>query len=236
LNIIIAMAGEGSRFKSAGFSMPKHDILVRGRTLFEWSVLSLQNFFSEKFYFVGRKGNWDTARLKDSCQRMGLIQPNFIELADQTKGQADTVNQALARIEAPNEPLIIYNIDTYVEPEVILPSDIKGDGWIPVFEAQGDRWSFCVVSPQGRVLEVAEKKRISNLATVGLYYFSSGLTFAKCYSNYTFSKYPEQFVAPLYDSLLNDGSSQVFATTLPASAVHVLGTPEDVRQFAPEFG
>jgi dTDP-glucose pyrophosphorylase len=215
--------------------MPKHEIIVRGRSLFEWSVISLQNFFSEKFIFVGRKSNWNKKNLSLDCRRLGIKHFEFIELAVSTMGQADTVNQALKQIGGDGESLMVYNIDTYVQPEALVSGDIKGEGWIPVFEAEGDRWSFCVLNQDGLVTEVAEKRRISNLATVGLYYFKTGAIFRECYQKYDFSQYPEQFVAPLYNILISDDRSQVFATTLPSAAVHVLGTPEDIRQFAPEF-
>lgn len=229
------MAGEGSRFKSAGYSMPKHEIVVRGRSLFEWSVTSLENFFAEKFIFVGRKNYWQTEKLALDCQRLGIGQFEFIELTSATKGQAETVSRALSQIGGDEDSLIIYNIDTYVQSEALRPDAIKGAGWIPVFEAEGDRWSFCLLNQDGLVTEVAEKRRISNLATVGLYYFETGAIFKRSYQNYNFSQYPEQFVAPLYNSLISDGQSRVFASILSSSAVHVLGTPEDVRQFAPEF-
>lgn len=59
-----------------------------------------------------------------------------------------------------NSELLIYNIDTYVEPDVLTPQSIQqgSDGWVPCFQAAGDHWSFLNPDKDGWAIEVAEKK------------------------------------------------------------------------------
>lgn len=230
MNIVIAMAGEGSRFRSAGFSVPKHEIVVQGRSLFEWSLRSLLNFRDHHVVFVGRKDNWNIQTVEGCAARLGFESVACVELTERTAGQADTVMHARPALRRDDSGLLVYNIDTYVEPQVLRPEMIRGAGWLPVFEAAGDKWSFCVLDGAGRVSAVAEKRRISSLASIGLYYFNSFQRFEQALQEYDFAGYKEQFVAPLYEVLLRAGE-EVYSDVLPAHAVHVLGTPEDVHAF-----
>ena len=235
MNVIITMAGEGLRFRAAGFSCPKHKIVVKGCTLFEWSLLSLKNFFDFKFIFVTRRDNDDGAFIREKTEVLGVSQVNIIELDGPTSGQAETAFLGGALIGRGAEPLAIYNIDTYVEPDQLSPDSIAGDGWIPVFEAEGDKWSFVRFGDDYRVTEVAEKRRISGFGTIGLYYFKSFHLFERCYQKFSFSGYKERFVAPLYNALLENGASEVYTHIIDKKAVHVLGTPEDVISYWPGF-
>jgi dTDP-glucose pyrophosphorylase len=234
MNILITMAGDGRRFQEIGFRVPKHEISVRGKSLFEWSMKSLENFYSSRFFFVTRKEHNAKKFVESKCARLGIRNCDIFELEKKTSGQAETALLVENRID-PQEPCAIFNIDTYVEPAALHPEEIRGDGWIPVFKAPGDRWSFCKTDSSGKVLEIAEKNRISDLATIGFYYFSSFALFKSCYESFSFREYKEKFVAPLYAELLGKSKFSVFAPEIDAGQVHVLGTPEDVREFCPEF-
>ena len=235
MNILITMAGDGSRFRKIGFSSPKHMIEVKGRSLFSWSLSSFENFFENDFVFITRAEHKTIPFIEKECAELGIQRFGCLELSAPTAGQAETAMLAQRLIQRPNEPIIIYNIDTYVEPAALRPEMIRGDGWVPVFEAQGERWSFCSFDETGLVNGIAEKRRISNYATIGLYYFKSFELFSDCYHSYDFGGYPERFVAPMYEVLLRDGKRRVYSDVIAQSAVHVLGTPEDVREFYPAF-
>jgi len=233
-NIIITMAGEGSRFKKAGFDEPKHMIEVKGKTLFEWAILSLKNFFDEKFIFITRKHHNTTDFIKKKCADLGIKDFAIKELDYLTEGQASTVLKSEELIPDLNEEIIIYNIDTFVEPDQLHPKDIKGDGWVPAFKAEGDRWSFVKFDSDEKVTKVTEKIRISNFGTIGLYYFKSFNLFKKIYEEYNFEEIKEKYIAPIYNKLINK-NLKVHTEILDNSSVHVLGTPEDVVEFWPEF-
>ena len=80
--------------------------------------------------------------------------------------------------------LLIYNIDTYVEANAMNSAELKGDGFIPCFQAEGDHWSFVRLDENGEVVEIKEKERISNYCTLGAYYFKSCKLYEELYKEF----------------------------------------------------
>jgi len=235
MNIIITMAGEGARFRKAGFSILKHMIEVKGKSLFEWALSSLSNFFGETFIFITRKSYNSTAFIREQCKASG-VQNIFIKEIDfTTKGQAATALEAGECIKNINDDVAIYNIDTYVAPDELAPEYIKGDGWVPAFKVDGDRWSFVKFTEDLKVTEITEKIRISEYGTIGFYYFKSFALFKRCYASYRFKGYKEEYIAPLYNEIIRDRSLELYTHIVDKNSVHVIGTPEDVTIFWPEF-
>lgn len=230
------MAGLGSRFTNIGFTVPKHEIFANGKTLFEWSMLSLTDFFGEKFVFIARKGGYNSKFIDSACARLGIERYSILELDYLTDGQAATALLADSEFTK-DEPVIIYNIDTYVCEDSIKRTEVTGDGFIPVFRAEGDKWSFIKVDEDGQIIDVVEKKRISDLATIGFYYFKSWQMYCDYYNKYADaikSEYREVYIAPLYHYMLKDGLSLGYSI-IESDSVHVLGTPEDVSEFASDY-
>lgn len=235
MNIIITMAGEGRRFKEIGITTPKHMIAVKGKTLFEWAMFSLENFYDKQFIFITQKDYNAGPFILEKSQSLGIKKIYIQELGVITKGQAETALAAGEVISDQNEEIMIYNIDTYVEPHQLKPEHIKGDGWVPAFEAEGERWSFVKIDKDFRVIDVTEKIRISNYATIGLYYFKSFKLYQRLYSEYTFDNKKERYIAPLYSLMIHDRTFSIYSHIIDKNAVHVLGTPEDIKQFDPGF-
>lgn len=134
-----------------------------------------------------------------------------------------------------NNGLLIYNIDTYVEAGEMNYQELKGDGFIPCFKAQGDHWSFVRLDENGKVVEIKEKKRISNYCTLGAYYFKSCKLYQDLYNEYYGVKRDdlvngEKYVSPLYDYLLTK-NGEIYISDVNPEKVHVLGTPEELKQF-----
>jgi dTDP-glucose pyrophosphorylase len=231
MNIIITMAGEGSRFKAAGYTAPKFRVEVRGLTLFEWSVRSLQNFYPSHFIFIAQKTDDAKSFIKDRCDALGVRSYTIEELNGPTAGQAETVLKAENILSDSERPLLIYNIDTSVDPSALQPSLISGDGWVPSFKCEGTHWSFVDFDCAYRVTNIKEKERISEFGTIGLYYFSSFTLFRECFRRCSYSGYKERYVAPLYAEMLKMPQKLVMTTVIPSHMVHPLGTPEEVRRF-----
>lgn len=235
-SILITMAGRGERFRRAGFRVPKFMVEVRGRCLFDWALDSLSSFapVTEDIVFACLGEHDAGAFVRSHSLTAGFPEPQIYTLDELSDGQATTALLAGVQLRHPDLPLIIYNIDTYVEPWALSPSHAAGDGWIPCFEAEGDHWSFAVIASDGAVLDVAEKRRISSHATVGLYHFSSFHLYRRIYQHHyrpgARLDANERYIAPLYRTLLDSGA-RVTATVIPAAAVHALGTPEEVAAF-----
>lgn len=236
-NIIITMAGRGSRFYKAGYNQPKYEIVAHNKSLFEWSMSSLLNFISpeSRIIFVCLKENDSRKFIKANMESFACVDVHILELDDVTDGQATTA--WLSRhLWKPDAALLIYNIDTYVEPYALTIQDIKpgSDGWIPCFQAAGDHWSFAKLGEDGWVVEVAEKRRVSDLATIGLYWFKFGEQYIESYERF-FSDDSnlvngERYIAPLYADMIAHGS-HVSVSDLPLESVHVLGTPQELNAF-----
>lgn len=235
LTVVITMAGLGSRFRKAGYTVPKYQIEAHGRTLFEWSMESLKGFENPEndYIFVVRKEDESEAFIRDACKKMGICNVKVIGIDYLTDGQATTAMLA-KDVWDPDSALMIYNIDTYVEAYEMREEQIAGDGFIPCFHAAGEHWSFAKLDENGKVVEVREKERISDNCTLGAYYFKSCRLYEQLYNEYYSSEEKlekgEKYVAPLYNYLISTGG-EVRISIVDYDRVHVLGTPEELNYF-----
>ena len=233
------MAGAGSRFAKIGINKPKHEITAFGKSLFTWSMESLTDFFQYEFIFIHRTENFNKEFIVEECRKLGIAKTTFIPLNEITSGQATTVMMCNDFIDN-QESICIYNIDTYVEPNEILEDKIIAncEGYLPSFEAEGDKWSFVKTEENSnKVIDVSEKIRISNLGTIGFYYFKKWIDFKTISvekQNEIIKNYKENYIAPMYKYLIEDKKS-VYTSIIPNNKIHVLGTPEDLTDFCPNF-
>lgn len=237
MKVVITMAGAGSRFRKAGYNQPKHEIEVNGKSLFEWSMSSLEDLFYEDFIFIVRQGFYNKQNLEQLINKIGIKTYQIHELSELTSGQASTVMSAASLIND-NDEIAIYNIDTYIEPMNILKADMTNcDGHITVFNAPGDHWSFVAIDDSGNVTDVVEKKRISDYASVGFYYFAKFADFKNVYEKYSeqiIADYSEVYIAPMYHYLLEQ-NKQITIKLIPYESVHALGTPVELESFKERY-
>lgn len=240
IDVVITMGGLGSRFRKMGYTVPKYMIEAKGKTLFEWSMISLEGYKEQvdKYIFVAMKDESCDVEgfVKEKCAELGLPDCHVILLDYLTDGQATTAMLA-QKYWNPEHALLIYNIDTYVEAGEMNSVELKGQGFIPCFRAPGDHWSFVRLDESGKVVEIKEKQRISDHCTLGAYYFKSCKLYKELYEEYYSSNETlvngEKYVAPLYDYLLSKGG-EIYISDVPADKVHVLGTPEELQAFLDE--
>lgn len=229
------MAGEGSRFKKAGYAIPKFMIEVKGKTLFEWSLDSLSDYAKHisKYIFITQKKDCAKEFIEIKCKNYNITNLNIIELNYLTDGQATTCMSAIPYCKL-DEPIFIYNIDTYIEPGAMKCSQILEDGHIPCFNAEGNHWSFVSVDENNLAIKISEKKRISNNCSVGAYYFSTANLFKEMYEEYYANPSNivngEKYIAPMYNYMIEKGK-KVSISLIENSKVHVLGTPEELNKF-----
>lgn len=237
IDIVITMGGLGSRFRKMGYTVPKYMIDAKGKSLFEWSMISLEGFADSvaQYIFIAMKDDsCDVEKfISEKCEGLGLKNYHVIILDYLTDGQATTAMMA-AKYWNPNNALLIYNIDTYVEAGEMNAAQLHGDGFIPCFQADGDHWSFVRLDDSGKVVEIKEKQRISNYCTLGAYYFKSCQLYKDLYDEYYGQTQElvngEKYVAPLYDFLLSK-NGEIFISDISPEKVHVLGTPEELQEF-----
>lgn len=237
LDIVITMGGLGSRFRKMGYTVPKYMIEAKEKTLFEWSLISLEGYRDSayQYIFIAMKDEQNDveAFINAKCIGMGIENYHVIILDYLTDGQATTAMMA-QKYWNPEHALLIYNIDTYVEAGEMNSAELRGDGFIPCFQAEGDHWSFVRLDENGKVVEVREKERISNYCTLGAYYFSTCQLYTNLYDEYYGIEREmvngEKYVSPLYDYLLSKGGD-IYISDIATDKVHVLGTPDELNAF-----
>ncbi|KAI4448501.1 hypothetical protein C823_003021 [Eubacterium plexicaudatum ASF492] len=240
IDVVVTMGGLGSRFRKMGYTVPKYMIEAKGKTLFEWSMESLAGYAEDvkQYIFIAMADK--KADVEDfiwtKCGKIGLKNCRVHIIDYLTEGQAATAMLASLYWERDNA-LLIYNIDTYVEAGEMCSSELRGDGFIPCFQAEGDHWSFVRTDGSGRAVQIREKCRISEHCTIGAYYFKSCGLYERLYREY-YSREGnlvngEKYVAPLYNYLLEQGG-EVYISDVSQEKVHVLGTPEELRIFMEE--
>lgn len=236
MTVIITMAGLGTRFRKAGYQLPKYMIEAKGKTLFEWSMDSLldYNSYVKTYIFVVREEDHAASFIEEKFVSYDIQNIRIVELDHVTGGQAESCMLAIPYCSQ-EDAVIVYNIDTYVEANILKYADISGDGYAPCFQAFGDHWSFVKLDESGNAVEVREKKRISDNCTLGAYYFSSAALFQQLYEEFykDYMENNEKYIAPLYNLMIEKGMS-VRISIVDDKKVHVLGTPEELREFLNE--
>jgi HAD superfamily hydrolase (TIGR01509 family) len=231
LNILIPMAGAGSRFEKAGFTFPKPLIEVKGKPMIQVVVENLN--MKANYIYVVQKSHREKYNL-DAL--LSLITPGckIVETEGMTEGAACTALLAKEHINT-DAPLFFANSDQFVEWDsnefMYKMNETDADGGIVSFTATHPKWSFAKVDEQGLVTEVAEKKPISDIATVGYYYWKNGSDFVK-YAEQMIEKNirvnNEFYVAPCFNEAIGDGKQ---IRTFHVDGMHGLGTPEDLNEF-----
>jgi len=233
--LAITMAGRGSRFVAAGYDRPKYEIMALGLPLFDWSMLSLEAFRKDGWGF--RFATRDSAAedfVRSRCAVLGITDIGFLHLDEVTDGQATTALM-VAETAPADAPFAVYNIDTFVRPHAMTPPAPQScAGWIPCFPAPGDGWSFARCDDAGEVVELREKQRISDHATVGFYWFDSAARYRDAYVSYYAvagrEEKGERYIAPLYNQIIAEGG-RVSIIDLAMDDVGMLGTPDQVDAF-----
>lgn len=235
MEVVITMAGLGSRFQKVGYKEPKFMIKALGKTLFEWSMDSLigLNDDNVKYTFIVRKECKAKDFIEEKVKKYNIKKYNIIEIDYLTDGQATTCMLAKEYWDK-KDSLLVYNIDTYIEPYEIKKEDFIGDGFIPCFKAEGNHWSFVKTDDNGKVIEVREKERISDNCTIGAYYFKSCELFEDLYNEFYIKNKSlegqEKYIAPLYNYML-EKNMPLYISLIPSERVHVLGTPDELNEF-----
>lgn len=232
IKVIMPMAGRGSRYSIEGWSTPKPFIKIAGRPMFLWALESLRSLPVEEIIFVVLQEHMETYNLTSI---LAVVQLPFriITIPDVTDGQLCTVLAAKEFIN--NESgLLIISSDTLVVGNLNDQINELGQtpgGVISVANLPGEQWSFAKTDFNGRVTEVAEKIRISNHASTGLYYFNPGFEFVRIAEEMIEKNERsrgEFYVIPAYKVFIDQGFNVIISK---ASAMWDMGTPEAKDRF-----
>lgn len=237
INIVIPMAGAGSRFAKEGYADPKPLIKINGIPMIQVVIENLKSKIDCKFFFICQEEHVIKYGLKEKLNQYAPGS-EIIKINGITEGAACTVLKAEAFINN-NTPLMIANSDQYIDIKIdqyleqMTSQDI--DGLIMTMTANDPKWSFIEISPKNYVTRVVEKEVISNEATVGIYNFSKGKDFVKAAKSMIENNdrtNNEFYVAPAYNYLIKDGFKVGYYNIgSEANGMYGLGTPEDLNLF-----
>jgi len=232
MNVLIPMAGAGSRFETTGYTFPKPLIEVNGKPMIQVVVENLN--IDAKHIFIVQKEHYEKYNLRYLLNLITNDNCDIIQVEGVTEGAACTTLLAKEFIDN-GDPLVIANSDQFVEwdSNEFMYSMIADniDGGILSFEATHPKWSFAKLNQEGFVEEVAEKKPISNIATAGIYYWNKGSDYVK-YAEQMIEKNirtnNEFYVCPVFNEAIGDNQR---VKVFPIEKMWGLGTPEDLRFF-----
>jgi len=235
MNILIPMAGAGSRFQQAGYTFPKPLIDVKGKPMIQVVAENLN--IDATFIYVVQKEHREKYNL-DTL--LNLITPNckIVEVTSITEGAACTTLLAKEYIDT-DEPLLMANSDQFVDWDSnefmykMVEQDL--DGGMLTFRSTHPKWSFAKIDENGYVTEVAEKKTISDIATVGIYYWKHGsdyVKFAEQMIEKNIRVNNEFYICPVFNQAIEDGKR---IKTFDVPAMWGLGTPEDLKHYIENY-
>lgn len=240
VNVIIPAAGQGSRFAEAGWKKPKPFIDVDGQIMLEHVIGNVTPTEGTATVILRQDHLLAHPKIAHKLQNSGHRIATVREL---TEGTASTVLSA-RQIFDNDHPMMVANSDQLVDFDVndFIEDCIqrKLDGSILVFQdpTMDPKWSFVKVDEAGLVLEVAEKKPISDLATVGIYLFTKGKDFVSAALDMMIANdrvNNEFYTCPVYNYMIRKGS-RIGIYEVPMKSMAGLGTPDDLLQFLQERG
>jgi capsule biosynthesis phosphatase len=231
VNYVICAAGQGSRFEKHFPGIPKPLIKLNGRYLIDWSLDSLPIFADDTLIFITQKTHNVKAKLYDHVKnRFPFNKVEWLEIEGLTSGQLETALLA-KKLYDKHSSLAIFNCDTFFQSKTLLNfiNNPSVEGIIPCSQEKGDSWSFCKVDKEDNVTDVTEKNRISDLVSVGLYFFRDLHKFIKLAEEYLKKQTKaETYVAPFCKEYLAQGLKLVVDRV---SLFKPMGTVEQIQDY-----
>jgi UDP-N-acetylglucosamine diphosphorylase / glucose-1-phosphate thymidylyltransferase / UDP-N-acetylgalactosamine diphosphorylase / glucosamine-1-phosphate N-acetyltransferase / galactosamine-1-phosphate N-acetyltransferase len=241
MNIVIPMAGEGSRFKNEGYKKPKPFIDVAGKPMI-MRVLDNLKIPGGNFILIGRKKHLEQEnRLVNEI--INNYNATFVAIEKLTEGTACTILYARKYINN-DEPLLIANADQIVD--IDITNFIKNckernlDGSILTFieNSKDSKWSYAKINDYSLVTEVKEKMAISEYATIGIYLFSKGKDFINSAIDMIVQNdrvNNEFYTCPVYNYMISENKS-IGIFNIEYDKMHGIGTPTDLNNYLSYLG
>jgi len=240
MNVVLPIAGRGSRFVQAGYSLPKPLIPVHGIPMIEAVVRNIRPSTPHRFVFVALREHLEHLGMRETLERVAPG-ARVVAVDAVTEGAACTVLLARAFIDS-DEPLMIANSDQWVDVSIDRYLDSmeqnRADGLIMTMKATDPKWSFVGLDLAGLVTRVVEKEAISDEATVGIYNFRRGRDFVRAADRMIARNARvngEFYVAPTYNELINEGARvTIHNVGIEGDGMYGLGVPADLERFLAE--
>ena len=237
VNIVIPMAGAGSRFANAGYKEPKPLIPIFNKTMIEVVVSNLTPKREHRFIFVCQNEHIKEYDLKDKLSKLDK-DVEIIGIDEITEGQlctvlkaSDFINNEEALMTANSDQYIDFDINDYLE----YMESKEYDGLIMTMTSKDEKWSYAKIDDNGIVIETAEKKVISNEATVGIYNFKAGKDLVKAADKMIQDNIRvngEFYICPVYNYLIKEGyKTGIYNIGEEYNGMYGIGIPKDLEFF-----
>jgi NDP-sugar pyrophosphorylase family protein len=245
VNIVIPMAGRGSRFavNPEKYPMPKPFIPVHGKPMIQVVAENLAPKTREyRFIFICQNDHIRDYKL-DTCLPSfcpGAKEVIVLGIDGVTDGMACTVLEARDYINN-DEALMVAGSDQWIAIDVDDYLDYidqqEADGMLMTMTVPDldPKWSYAKSDDRGWVTETAEKNPISKDANIGIYNYAKGSDFIASVDEMMekgdmFGT--EYYIAPAYNYLISEGKKiVVYDTGLENEGVHGIGIPADLERF-----
>ena len=237
--IVIPMAGLSSRFFKAGYNVPKYQLMLDDKTVFAHSLLSFKAYFASELFLIIIRDVYNTHDfVVQQLEQLAIKNYHICVLQDETQGQAHTVYLGLQSLAlTQDEPIYIFNIDTFRH-EFVKPNLAQTcEGYLEVFRGEGEHWSFIELDENDTVIRTTEKERISDLCSDGLYYFKSARLFQQLFEFSQANRLHikgELYIAPMYNLMIQQ-NMQVCYVLIELSQIDFCGTPDEYQALLKKY-
>lgn len=231
---LIPMMGKSSRFISAGYAIPKFMLPIGNSNLFSKAVASFKEYFADElFVFTIPNDDSLSAWIINQVNTLGVANHHIIKLNNSTNGQADTIAQSINKISSSNlSDINIFNIDTILHSFNKLRHD-SYDGYLEVFNGEGEHWSFAKINHVDEVISTAEKERISSHCSNGFYNFKNSEIFMEGFNKQLehnkLTNAGELYIAPIYNFLISLGYKFI-VKHIEKEDISFSGTPTEYEE------
>lgn len=221
MNLIFTMAGNYSRFKEAGFKIPKYLLPWESSNILNHTIGLMRSGFDNIFLIANKKDNQYFDHIKMILKVYDIPFDNLI-IIDDTQSQNESAYKGISSIkEKLDGPLFIHNVDTLLYKRdfiAIKKLILNCSGYIDIFKSNNHNYSY-VISENQIINNVAEKILISDNASSGLYGFKNLDTYLKYYK--------KGFIIDMFKDLIEDNHSILHGNIHSEKDTIVLGTPSE---------
>jgi dTDP-glucose pyrophosphorylase len=238
MQVLYLCAGPDQAYVDSGFPYPKNLTEIHGQPIIERVVRSQPDLtrHAKRIVFAIRRSEDERFHTGDVA-RLLLPEARVCLVEDGLHGAACSALLTVEELE-PEEPLLIVNGDQLILedlwPHVEKFRKLKLDGGIIVFEAVHPRWSYVKCDSEGFVIEAAEKRPISKMATAGVYYFSR----ARAAMDAIVSMIKKDasvdgrfYVCPAYNEMILQ-QARIGVSQIPAHSYVSFASPQGMHDFA----
>ena len=231
VNVVIPMAGFGTRFPKEKYYLPKPLIDINGKPMITRAIESLD--IDGQYYFVLR--NDDFLKIIQDVISKTVKSPIFKVIDSKTEGPACSVLLLKDYINNDNE-LITANCDQIMEwnNKLFFHNVRLYDGAVVTYYSDTDKNSYVKLDRAGKVVKFAEKEVISNISLNGIHYWKKGNYFVNStelmISANDRAPNGEFYIAPSYNYMIDQGYD-IGIFHIPIEQHHAVGVPVDLERY-----